>query len=129
MLVARICYNMLMFEKKLLIVDDSALMRKVLRDILEAEGYSNIFEAANGQEALDICKKEKPELMFLDIIMPEVSGMDVLRELGGAVPTIVVSAVGQHAVIEEAKKLGALDFIVKPFDKNRVLDRAKKLLK
>lgn len=118
-----------MFEKKILVVDDSALMRKVLRDILEAEGFSNISEAANGQEALDMCKKEKPELMFLDIIMPEVSGMDVLRELGGAVPAVVVSAVGQHAVIDEAKKLGALDFIVKPFDKNRVLDRAKKLLK
>lgn len=118
-----------MFEKKILVVDDSALMRKVLRDILEAEGFSNILEAANGQEALEVCAREKPELMFLDIIMPEVSGMDVLRELGGAVPTIVVSAVGQHAVIDEAKKLGALDFIVKPFDKNRVVDRAKKLLK
>jgi two-component system chemotaxis response regulator CheY len=118
-----------MFEKKILIVDDSALMRKVLRDILEAEGYTNVSEAANGQEALDLCAKEKPELMFLDIIMPEVSGMDVLRELHGGVPTIVVSAVGQHAVIDEAKKLGALDFIVKPFDKDRVLDRARKLLK
>jgi len=118
-----------MFEKKILVVDDSALMRKVLRDILEAEGFSNILEAANGREALAQCTKEKPELMFLDIIMPEVSGMDVLRELNGAVPTIVVSAVGQHAVIDEAKKLGALDFIVKPFDKNRVVDRAKKFLR
>ncbi len=118
-----------MLGKKILIVDDSALMRKVLRDILEAEGFYNITEAGDGQDALNICDKEKPDLMLLDIIMPEISGMDVLKQLNKSVKTIVISAVGQQAVIEEAKRLGASDFIVKPFDKDRVIERTRKYLK
>jgi len=118
-----------MQDKKILVVDDSALMRKVLRDIFEEGGFTNVSEAANGQEALEICESNCPDIMFLDIVMPEISGIDVLKKVGDKVKTVVVSSVGQQSVIEEAKKCGALDFIVKPFEKDHVLDRAKKFLK
>jgi two-component system chemotaxis response regulator CheY len=116
-------------EKKILIVDDSAFMRKVLRDIFESAGYTNFVEAGNGREALERWKSEKPDFMFLDIIMPEMNGMDVLREIGREAKVIVVSAVGQKEMIEEAKALGALDYVVKPFDRDQVLEKTEKYLK
>ena len=116
-------------EKKILIVDDSAFMRKVLRDIFESAGYTNFVEAGNGREALERWKSEKPNFMFLDIIMPEMNGMDVLREIGREAKVIVVSAVGQKEMIEEAKALGALDYVVKPFDRDQVLEKTEKYLK
>ena len=116
-------------EKKILIVDDSAFMRKVLRDIFESAGYTNFVEAGNGREALERWKSEKPDFMFLDIIMPEMNGMDVLREIGREAKVMVVSAVGQKEMIEEAKALGALDYVVKPFDRDQVLEKTEKYLK
>lgn len=113
-------------EKKILIVDDSAFMRKVLRDIFESAGYANFVEASNGREALEKWKAEKPDFMFLDVIMPEMNGMDVLREIGKEAKIIIVSAVGQKEMIDEAKNLGALDYVVKPFDRDQVLEKAKK---
>jgi two-component system, chemotaxis family, chemotaxis protein CheY len=115
-------------EKKILIVDDSAFMRKVLRDIFESAGYTKFVEAANGQEAIDKFGSEKPDFMFLDIIMPDVNGMDVLRAIGRQAKVVVVSAVGQQEMIDEAKALGALDYIVKPFDRDEVLAKAKKYI-
>ena len=116
-------------EKKILIVDDSAFMRKVLRDIFESAGYTNFVEAGNGREALERWKTEKPDFMFLDIIMPEMNGMDVLREIGREAQIIVVSAVGQKEMVDEAKALGALDYVVKPFDRDQVLEKTQKYLK
>lgn len=113
-------------EKKILIVDDSAFMRKVLRDIFESAGYTNFVEASNGREALEKWRSEHPDFMFLDIIMPEMNGMDVLREIGKEAQIIVVSAVGQKEMIEEAKSLGALDYVVKPFDRDQVLEKTSK---
>lgn len=113
-------------EKKILIVDDSAFMRKVLRDIFESAGYTNFVEAANGREAIEKWRSEHPDFMFLDIIMPEMNGMDVLREIGKEAKTIVVSAVGQKEMIDEAKTLGALDYVVKPFDRDQVLEKTRK---
>jgi chemotaxis response regulator CheB len=69
-------------DKKILIVDDSAFMRKVLRDIFESAGFLNFIEAGNGNEAIEKFKTEKPDFVFLDVIMPDVNGMDVLREIG-----------------------------------------------
>lgn len=111
-------------DKKILLVDDSAFMRKVLRDIFESAGYTNFIEASNGNEAIQKIKSESPFFTFLDIIMPDVNGMDVLREVGGSAKIIVVSAVGQTEMIDEAKSLGALDYIVKPFDRDLVLEKA-----
>lgn len=114
----------LLMDKKILIVDDSAFMRKVLRDIFESAGYKNFIEASNGRDAIDKWKSEHPDFIFLDVIMPEMNGMDVLREIGKEAKIIVVSAVGQKDMIEEAKNLGALDYIIKPFDRDQVLDKA-----
>lgn len=111
---------------KILLVDDSAFMRKVLRDIFESAGYTNFIEAGNGTEAIQKFRTEKPDFIFLDIIMPDVNGMDVLREIGREAKVIVVSAVGQKEVIEQAKILGALDYIVKPFDRDQVLEKAQR---
>ena len=115
-------------EKKILIVDDSAFMRKVLRDIFESAGYSNFIEAGNGSDAIQKYRIEKPDFIFLDVIMPDVNGMDVLREIGKEAKIIVVSAVGQKEMIEQAKLLGALDYVVKPFDRDQVLEKAQKYL-
>jgi two-component system chemotaxis response regulator CheY len=116
-------------DKKILIVDDSAFMRKVLRDIFESAGFTHFTEASNGKDAIALFRSEHPDFVFLDIIMPDVSGMDVLREIGHEGKIIVVSAVGQKEMIDEATALGALDYIVKPFDRDQVLEKAEKYLK
>lgn len=123
-----ISYDMETKSKKILIIDDSAFMRKVLRDIFESAGYSSFVEASNGREGLDKYKSEHPDFVFLDMIMPEFNGMDVLREIGKEAKIIVVSAVGQQEMIAEAKSLGALDYVVKPFDRDQVLDKAEHYL-
>lgn len=115
-------------DKKILIVDDSAFMRKVLRDIFESAGYTHFVEAANGREAIEKWRSEKPDFIFLDVIMPEMNGIDVLREIGKEAKIIVVSAVGQDEMIQEAKALGALDYVVKPFDRDLVLEKANKYI-
>lgn len=115
-------------EKKILIVDDSAFMRKVLRDIFESAGFTNFSEAANGHEAVEKFRAERPDCIFLDIIMPEFNGMDVLREIGREARIVVVSAVGQKEMIDEAKSLGALDYVVKPFERDQVLEKVRKYL-
>ncbi len=105
---------------KVLLVDDSAFMRKVLKDILQGMGFSHFFEAENGVEALATYRTEKPGLVLLDIIMPEKDGMEVLKEIGKEAKIVVISAVGQEGMMEEAKKMGALDYLTKPFDKGNV---------
>jgi CheY-like chemotaxis protein len=111
---------------KILITEDSKFMRSVLRDILESHGHS-IIEAQNGNEALALYEKEQPDLILLDIIMPEVTGLEVLKKIGGIAKIIVISAVGQEKMIEEAKSLGALDYITKPFDEERVTSTVNKV--
>jgi two-component system chemotaxis response regulator CheY len=115
-------------EKKLLIVDDSAFMRKVLRDIFESAGYTQFIEAGNGREAIEKYKSDAPDFIFLDVIMPDMNGMDVLREIGKQAKIIIISAVGQKDMITQAKQLGALDYIVKPFERDQVLEKAEKYL-
>jgi two-component system chemotaxis response regulator CheY len=84
-------------------------------------GHSRVW---GGREAIDKFKNEKPDFIFLDMIMPEYNGMEVLREIGKQAKIIVVSAVGQQEMITEAKALGALDYVVKPFDRDQVLEKA-----
>lgn len=112
---------------KILIAEDSQFMRGVLKDIFKEEGYE-LVEAQDGKEALDKFEKEKPDLVLLDIIMPEADGIEVLKNIGKKAKVIVISAVGQEKMVEEAKELGALDYIVKPFDNEKVLETVKKVI-
>lgn len=114
---------------KILIVDDSAFMRTVLKNILVKAGWDDLIEAKDGKEALEKFKTENPDVILLDIIMPELDGLGVLRELRfKKVKVIVISAVGQEKMISEAKELGADDFIVKPFEAENVIKSVKKVL-
>lgn len=113
---------------KILIVDDSQFMRTNLKDILTEEKHQ-ITEAADGKEALEKFETVKPDLVLLDIIMPEVDGIEVLKKIGKTAKVIVISAVGQEKMVDEAKALGALDYIVKPFENEKVLEVVKNALK
>lgn len=115
--------------KKILIADDSLFMRKLLRDILSKQ--YEIIEASSGAETMKQFEKEGPDLVLLDIIMPEgeEEGIKVLQEITKANPqtrVVMITAVGQDTIVEECKKLGACDYIVKPFDEKRVLETVKK---
>lgn len=121
--------------KKILITDDSLFMRKVLHDILSSKsGECELLEASSGASALELFKKEKPELTLLDIIMPEgeEAGIKVLRKVMKTDPkanVVMITAVGQELVIKECKKLGAKDYIIKPFDEKQVIKTVEKYLR
>src|SRR5690242_9835850 len=109
---------------KILIVDDAAFMRMMLKDILTKNGYEIAGEAPNGIKALEFFKAEKPDLVTMDITMPEMDGIQALKEIKGfdsSARVIMCSAMGQQSMVMEAIKSGAKDFIVKPFQPDRVL--------
>jgi len=117
--------------KKILIADDSLFMRGILRDILS--GKYKIVEAATGSEAKQQFKEEKPDLTLLDIIMPEgeEEGIKVLEKIVKSNPkvkVVMITAIGQDSIIEECKRLGAVDYIVKPFDREEVINTVQKYL-
>ena len=106
-----------------LIVDDAAVMRIRLRDILETR-YKVVAEAANGREALDLYESYQPDFVTLDITMPQLNGLEALERIIGAYPdakVVIVSAVGQKQMVFQAIAKGAKDFIIKPFESQRVL--------
>ena len=108
----------------ILLTDDSLFMRTLLKDILQsAYPDATYIEAANGNEAVTLVESHQPDLLLLDMIMPDKGGIEVLRDIQGSFTgkVIVVSATGQEPVVSEAKDLGAFDFIVKPFEKEQVL--------
>jgi two-component system chemotaxis response regulator CheY len=105
-----------------IIVDDAAIMRMRLREILEPD-YEILAEAENGEEAVDLCKRLEPDFVTLDISMPRTNGMDALKGLKGCssdVKVIMVSAVGQKRMVIDALQMGASDFVIKPFEADRV---------
>jgi len=112
---------------KILIADDSQFMRAILKDILVPEGYE-LIEAQDGKGTLEKFQAEKPDLLLLDIIMPEGDGIEVLKKIGKSAKVVVISAVGQEKMVEEAKSLGALNYIVKPFDNKKVLEAVRKVI-
>jgi CheY-like chemotaxis protein len=117
--------------KKILIVDDSLFMRKVLGDLL-CEKYG-VLEADSGQAALAMVEKEPPHLVLLDIIMPEaeeegIRVLKALKETHPHTPVIMITAVGQSAMVEQCMELGAADYVVKPFDEQVVLQAVDKQL-
>ncbi|GMX65592.1 MULTISPECIES: response regulator [Paenibacillus] len=115
--------------KKILIVDDSLFMRMILRNVIQELGYETVAEASNGLEALTLYSELKPDLVTLDITMPEMDGITALEEIKNMDPdakVIMVSAMGQQALLIRAVSMGASDFIVKPFSKDRVREALKK---
>ncbi|MDC7288145.1 response regulator [Blautia schinkii] len=105
-------------SKKIMIVDDALFMRKTIRRILEANGYTDILEMPDGESALNAYEQEKPDLILLDITMPGMSGLEVLEKIMSMDPSakiVMCSAVGQEMMIQKAVVMGAADFIVKPF--------------
>lgn len=117
---------------RILIADDSQFMRKLLRDLLEKNGHKDNIEAENGKQALELFESKNPDLILLDIIMPEMDGIGVLEKLGkevNAKRVIIVSAVGQEKMKDKAKELGVKCYIVKPFEKEEeVIEMVKKVL-
>lgn len=118
-------------DKKILLVDDAAFMRMLIKDTLTKNGYTNIIEAEDGVKACDAYSAEKPDLVIMDITMPNKTGIEALKDIKGGDPmakVVMCSAMGQEAMVVEAIKLGALDFIVKPFKPDRILQTVKKVL-
>ncbi|MBD5546556.1 MAG: response regulator [Lachnospiraceae bacterium] len=117
--------------KNVLVVDDAAFMRMMIKDILTKNGYNVVGEAENGAKAFEKYNELKPDLVLMDITMPEVDGIAALKKIKGADPNamiIMCSAMGQQAMVIEAIQSGAKDFIVKPFQPERVLEAVKKVV-
>jgi two-component system, chemotaxis family, chemotaxis protein CheY len=116
---------------RVLVVDDAAFMRKMVSDTLTKGGHEVVGEAGNGVEAVDRYQQLQPDLTTLDITMPEKDGIAALQEviaLDPAARVIMCSALGQESKVLESIKLGARDFVVKPFQADRVLDAVGKAL-
>ena len=116
---------------RVLVVDDAAFMRKMVSDALVKAGHEVVGEAANGVEAVASYQSLKPELTTLDITMPEKDGLSALKEIVQLDPgarVIMCSALGQESKVLESIKLGAKDFVVKPFQADRVLEAVAKAL-
>ena len=116
---------------RVLVVDDAMFMRKVVTDALTSGGHEVIGEAANGGEAIDRYKELRPDVTTLDITMPEVDGIEALRQIIALDPSarvVMCSALGQESKVLEAVKAGAKDFVVKPFQAERVLSAVAKAM-
>lgn len=110
--------------KRLLITDDAEIMREIIRDTATEAGWEVVATACNGQEAIEKYKELNPDVVTLDLVMPEYDGLHALRgilEHDQNATVLVVSALDQRNVLKEAFKTGATDFLVKPFDKNQLV--------
>ncbi|MGM0437876.1 MAG: response regulator [Bacillota bacterium] len=115
----------------ILIVDDAAFMRINLKNILEKAGYEVVGQAENGKEAIQKYKDLEPDLVTMDITMPEMDGIEAvkkIREINSDANIIMCSAMGQQSMVVEAIEAGAKDFIVKPFDDDRVIEAVEKAI-
>jgi two-component system, chemotaxis family, chemotaxis protein CheY len=116
---------------RVLVIDDAAFMRKMLGDVLSKAGHEVVGEGANGNEAVEQFQQLRPDIMTLDITMPEKDGLTALKEILSVEPTariVMCSALGQESKVLEAIKAGARDFVVKPFQADRVVDAIGKAL-
>ena len=115
--------------KSVLICDDAAFMRMMIKDILTKNGYNVAAEAENGAKAVEKYQETKPDLVLMDITMPEMDGIQALKKIKQIDPNasvVMCSAMGQQAMVIESIQSGARDFIVKPFQPDRVLEAVKK---
>ncbi|MBP1949223.1 response regulator [Virgibacillus litoralis] len=116
---------------RILIVDDANFMRVTLETIVKEDKHEVIGGAENGEEAIKLYKEMKPDLVTMDITMPVMNGIDAIKEImeyDSEAKIVVCSAMGQQKVVVEAIEIGAKDFIVKPFDENRVLETISRVL-
>lgn len=116
---------------RILVVDDAAFMRMMIKDILTKNGYEVAGEAENGVVAIEKYKELQPDLVTMDITMPEMDGIEAVRkikEINANAKIVMCSAMGQQAMVIDAIQAGAKDFIVKPFQPNRVLEAVRKAL-
>ena len=117
--------------KNILVVDDAAFMRMMIKDILSKNGYNVVGEAENGAKAIEKYSELKPDLVLMDITMPELDGIGALKKIkenDASAKIIMCSAMGQQAMVIESIQAGAKDFIVKPFQADRVLEAVKKVV-
>lgn len=117
--------------KKILVVDDAMFMRKMLTDILTKAGYEVVAEAGNGEEAFNKYKEFQPDLVTMDITMPEVSGIEGVKKIVSQFPdakVLMCSAMGQETMVIESVKSGAKGFLVKPFVAEKVIAEVQKLI-
>lgn len=117
--------------KKILIVDDAEFMRMALRRILESNGFEVVAEAENGQIGVEKYKQHQPDIVTMDITMPEMTGIEALKAIRAYDPqakVIMVSAMGQEVFVREAVISGAKTFIVKPFKEDLVIKSINKIL-
>jgi len=118
-------------SKTLLVTDDALIIREMIKDAMTAAGWTIVGQATNGQEAIEQYRELRPDAMTLDLVMPEFDGLHALRGVTAFDPDAricVVSALEQRQVLKDAFKLGASDFIVKPFDKQVLVDTLEKLV-
>lgn len=117
--------------KRVLIVDDAAFMRMMIKDILSKNGYEVAGEAENGLKAVEKYKELMPDLVLMDITMPEMNGIDAVKNIkaiDSSAKIVMCSAMGQQAMVIESIQAGARDFIVKPFQADRVLEAVRKVV-
>ncbi len=117
-------------SRTVLICDDAIFMRTMIGDILRQAGYEVVGEAETGVEAVDKYRALKPDLVTMDIVMPDMGGIDAVREIVTEDPTariLMCSAMGQQALVIEAIQAGAKDFVVKPFQPSRVLEAVQRV--
>ena len=117
-------------KKRVLVVDDAVFMRMKLKDILVSNGYEVVGEADNGKDAIEVYKSERPDIVTMDITMPDMDGIDALKgikKIDEDATIIICSAMGQQGMVMEAIEEGAADFIVKPFEEDRVIKSLNKL--
>jgi two-component system chemotaxis response regulator CheY len=118
-------------SRTVLIVDDAIFMRTMIGDILKQAGFDVVGEAASGVEAVDLYKELQPDLVTMDIVMPDMGGIDAVREIIKEDPgakILMCSAMGQQGLVVEAIQAGASDFVVKPFQPSRVVEAVQRLL-
>ena len=116
---------------RILVADDAAFMRQMIREIIEAEGHEVVAEASDGVEAVDQLKAHHPDLVTMDIVMPRRSGIDAVKgilEIDSTACVVMCSALGQETLVTEALQAGARDFIVKPFKPDSVVKTVNKAL-
>ncbi|HHX59594.1 MAG TPA: response regulator [Epulopiscium sp.] len=117
---------------RILIVDDAAFMRMMIKDILTKNDYEVVGEAENGLKAVEKFKELSPDLVLMDITMPELDGIQAvkqIKEFDSTAKVVMCSAMGQQAMVIESIQAGAKDFIVKPFQAERVIEAIQKVLK
>ena len=116
---------------KILLVDDAAFMRMMVKNTLKENGYTDTYEASDGAEAVTKYAEIKPDLVIMDITMPNKDGLEALKEIRASDPNasvVMCSAMGQEAMVIEAIKSGAKDFIVKPFKPERIIKTVSSIL-